>query len=227
MKSLLSTKILTSTQKEPLIKAGTSLFEYDAIKIAFIDFNVPANLENAIFTSQNAVRAFLEKFPEEKRPEINCFCVGEKTKYLLEKNDLKVIKTAKNASKLANFISKYHKNDTFSFFCGSRRRDEIQTTLKKAKIEFFEVKTYKTILNLVNFNQKWDGILFFSPSGVQSFVQGNNSFTDNDMISAICIGKTTASEAKKHTKNVVVAENTTVESAIDKAVEIFEGKFTK
>jgi uroporphyrinogen-III synthase len=218
---------LTSTQKETLIKAGISLYDYDAINIEFIDFKVPENLKNVIFTSQNAVRAFLEKCLIEEHRDIKCFCVGEKTKLLLEKNDLKVIKTAKNASFLVNYISKYHKNDTFFFFCGNLRREEIPTELKKAKITVFEVKTYKTTLNQVFFDQKWDGILFFSPSGVQSFVQGNHCLTNGKMISAICIGDTTTSEAKKYTKNVFVSKNTTVESVIEKAIEIFEGKFTK
>jgi uroporphyrinogen-III synthase len=234
LKTLLSTKILTAIQKEPLIKAGVSVLEYDAIKIAFIDFKVPENLKNAIFTSQNAVRAFLEKFPVEKRPGLHCFCVGQKTKLLLEENDLKVMKMDKTASKLVNYITKYHKSDTFSFICGSHRRDEIPTNLKKTKIKFFEIKTYNTTLNPVHFNQQWNGILFFSPSGVQSFVQGNCGLTANKMISplsgmtsAFCIGDTTASEAKKHTNNVMVAKKTTVESVIEKAIEMFEEKFTK
>lgn len=227
MKTLLSTKILTSTQKEPLIKAGISLDDYDAIHIEYIDFKIPENLENAIFTSQNSVQAFLKKFPEEKRGDIKCFCVGEKTNLLLKQNDLKVIKMAKNASILVNYIIKKHKTDAFSFFSGNLRREEIPTSLKKAKIEFFEVKTYKTTLNQINFDQKWDGILFFSPSGVQSFVNVNRSFENSQISSVVCIGDTTASEAKKYTKNVVVAENTTVESVIKKAIEIFEGKHTE
>jgi uroporphyrinogen-III synthase len=230
MKTLLSTKILSSAQKEPLVREGIQWVEYDAISIRFIDFKVPETLGNLIFTSQNSVLAFLKKSVTAKTGEIRCFCVGEKTSQLLNKNRLKVVKIAQNASELVDFIIKYHKSEKFSFFCGSRRREEIPTALKKAKIEFIEVKTYETELNLAKFDQKWDIILFFSPSGVESFVQGQNSehmtiIPDNT--TAICIGETTASEAKKHTKNVVISEITSIESVIDKAIEIFKGKLSK
>ena len=58
--------------------------------------------------------------------------------------------------------------------------------------------------------------MFFSPSGVKSF------YADNEIENrpAFCIGKTTSSEAKKHTNNVFEAEKTTVESVIEKACKI-------
>nr|MBX2828949.1 uroporphyrinogen-III synthase [Flavobacteriaceae bacterium] len=65
------------------------------------------------------------------------------------------------------------------------------------------------------FDQKWDGILFFSPSGIKSFLSEN---TMGNAI-AICIGETTASEAKKYTRNVIVANATRIESVIAKAVK--------
>ena len=52
--------------------------------------------------------------------------------------------------------------------------------------------------------------MFYSPSTVESFVRSNKS----DII-AFCIGETTASEAKKHFKDVRVAKVPTVESVIE------------
>ncbi len=215
MKSILSTKKLKSTQRESLREASLSIVEYDAIEVTNLDFKVPENIANAIFTSQNAVRSFIENKNAYKKGIGKCFCVGEKTKSLLEKNGHKVFKMTANSSELAHFILKEHQNDSFYFFCGSLRREEIPSTLKKAKIEIFEVKTYETTLNLVRFEQKCDGILFFSPSGVQSFTSENK--IENSM--AICIGSTTASEAKKHTDNIKIAQKATIESVINQVIK--------
>jgi uroporphyrinogen-III synthase len=170
MKNILSTKILTSAQRALLNENGLNVVEYDAITVKSLEFKVPNHIENAIFTSQNAVKSF---FGNTNTPKNNiewCFCVGERTKLLLEENGQKVIKMATNASKLAQYIIKKHQNEPFFFFCGNLRRDEIPSELKKAKIDIFEVKVYETELNLKNFDQKWNEILFFSPSGVQSFI---------------------------------------------------------
>jgi uroporphyrinogen-III synthase len=213
MKSILSTKKLNFSQRELLLNSGLSFIEYDAINIEFIDFEAPTQIDNAIFTSQNSVNSF---FMNGDRSNLiqNLFCVGEKTEALLLDFGQKVVKKTKNASKLAHFIIKNHQNDNFLYFSGTRRRDELPETLKKAKIDVFETKTYKTELKTMKFAQKWDGILFFSPSGVESFALENNMVNST----AFCIGETTASEAKRYTNNVIVANSTTVESVIAKAV---------
>jgi len=218
-KTILSTKRLPLLQKELLINAGVSLVEYNAILIEFLDFKISPRIESAIFTSQNAVKAFINKHSSlEENRKLKCYCVGDKTKALLEENGQKVIKKTRNASELAQFITKNCKNDSFLFFCGSKRKEELPKALKNAKIDFFEVKTYKTMLKTRAFNQEWDGILFFSPSGVESFAQKNN--IKNSI--AFCIGETTASEAKKYSDNIIVAHSTTVESVIAKAIKTIQ-----
>lgn len=212
MKTLLSTKILSPAQKKIIPETGFTFREYDAITVDFIPFSSPATIKNAIFTSKNAVKAVFEKHPETIAIE-HIFCVGEKTKAFLLKKGQKVTKSAKYASKLADFIQKIPKNDAFYFFCGDRRREELPSVLKNKKIPLFEVKTYKISLNLIKFTQKFDGILFFSPSGVASFTSQNE--LRNSI--AYCIGDTTASEAKKYTEKVVLAEETSIESVIKEA----------
>lgn len=211
MHTVLSTKKLNKSQKQLLQNAGVSLVEYNAIKIHFFAFEAPAAIENAIFTSQNAVNAVMGY----ELGVMNCFCVGEKTKSLLEENGLNVIKTTEYASELAEYFVKNHKNDSFHFFCGNIRSDEIPSKLKENNIDFEEIEVYKTTLNPKKINRQFDAILFFSPSGVKSFVSKNKI----NAAKAICIGTTTASEAKKYTENVVISNATTVESVIAKAVK--------
>jgi uroporphyrinogen-III synthase len=208
---LLSTKILTHQQQLFLEKAGCQVTAYDAIQIRPIPFEAPNKIENAIFTSKHAVEAVSDKKINIKQ----CFCVGPKTSEVLVENGRKVQFIAKNASELAKFITKYHQNDTFYIFSGSLSLNTIPSELKKAKISYFDVKTYKTELNLMKFDDIFEKILFFSPSGVQSFTHFNTLKNS----SAICIGETTATEAKKHTNNVSVAQDTTIESVLESAIK--------
>lgn len=217
MKSVLSTKKLSPSQTEFLLNAGLSLVQYDAIKIEFVPFEAPSEVKNAIITSQNAVRSIQNS---EFRIQ-NCFCVGGKTKALLEENGFRVIKMAEYASELADYLVKNHQNDSFHFFCGNIRSDEIPTRLKENNIALREIEVYKTTLNPKKFERQFDAILFFSPSGVKSFV-ANNSPLEGGVggCLTVCIGTTTASEAKKHTENVAIANATSVESVIAKAVKM-------
>lgn len=216
---ILSTKKLKPNQRDLLLGSGFKVVDYDAIGIEFLDFKMPSELKNIIFTSQNGVKSLVhnsEFAPSQwERAGVRVFCVGPKTQTLLEQNGLKVTKTAQNSAELGDFITKNYKTESFYFFCGTIRRDEIPTILKSAKIDVIEVKTYKTTLKPKKFDRKWNGILFFSPSGVESFITENKM---NNSI-AFCIGTATATEAQKHTSNVVIANSTSVESVLAKTVK--------
>ncbi|NND89128.1 MAG: uroporphyrinogen-III synthase, partial [Flavobacteriaceae bacterium] len=216
MISLLSTKKLQSNQRNLVLNAGFSLVEYDAIKIENRSVEIPKFIENAIFTSQNGVRSVFNNISinQNSFKIKNSFCVGDKTEALLVEYGQNVIEKGKNASELADFIQKKHADRSFIHFCGSRRLDEISERLRSENIDLDEIETYETHVGERSFGQKWDGILFFSPSGVQSF----QSMNDFDNATAFCIGMTTAFEAKKYTNNVEVANTTSVESVIAKAV---------
>lgn len=217
MPTVLSTKKLIQNQRSLLLNAGVSLVEYDAIKIEFVPFKVFSNIENVIFTSQNAVKAILNS---EFRIQ-NCFCVGEKTKKLLEGNGFNVIKMTEYASELAEYLVRNHKNDSFYFFCGNIRSDEIPSKLKDTSIALEEIEVYKTTFNPRKFERHFDAILFFSPSGVRSYCEERSNPKNADIF-FVCIGTTTASEAKKYTENVIIANATTVESVIAKAVKVLK-----
>ena len=158
---------------------------------------------------------FLKK-PNRKLGIKNCFCVGNKTKALLEKNGLKVKEFGQNAAQLSQKLVKRYKKQVFYYFCGAIRREELPNALKSEKMTFFEIKTYKTVLKLKKFDQKWDGIMFFSPSGVTSYISENKHQRN---VNAFCIGQTTASDAKKYFKNVVLADTNTIKSVLEKTIE--------
>ena len=211
MATVLSTKKLALNQKELLLNSGIGLVEYDAISIKFIDFNILNDkIQNAIFTSKNAIKAI-----EGKDVEItNCYCVGEKTSTFALEKGFKVIASADNSRELALKIIKEHKQKEYHFFSGNKRRDELPELLKKNNIKLIETQVYETQLNPKKFESEFDAILFFSPSGVQSFTKQNQINT-----TAFCIGKTTASEAKKHTSKVIIATKPAIENVIVKVVK--------
>lgn len=214
MTSILSTKKLSNSQKQLFLNAGLSLVEYDAITIEATDFKLPSKqIKNAIYSSKNSVNVVSGKVQVE-----NCFCVGEKTASLLSDNGFHIQEIADYGKDLAEIIVQKYPEECFVFFCGNQRRDEIPNILDKNQIDFTEIEVYKTGLNLKSFSQKFDGILFFSPSAIQSFT-AENQLREN---MAFCIGKTTAEEAKKHTNNTITATKPSIENVIVQVVKYFK-----
>ena len=212
--TILSTKKLQLNQRELLLNAGISFVDYDAIEIQPVTFTLSRKLKNIIITSQNGAKAIIKSVDLQLIE--NCFVVGEKTTTLLAKNDVKVTKTAQNAEELAHFIAKEHKNESFTYFCGRQRRDELPDILKEEGIVCEEVVVYETHLSKHRFDRTFEGILFFSPSGVVSFTDANPDNTG--ATTAFCIGETTAKSAREYFKNVVISNATSIESTIAKAV---------
>jgi len=213
MTTILSTRKLLPAQESMFLNNGIEVVQHDGISIAFNDFELPNAQDYYIFTSRNAVKAYLNKTKNNtplQNSHIHCFCVGQKTRSYLIENGLKVIKMTENASELANFIVNNHQNASFSLLVGNRNRPELREQLSQNNIEFSEVEAYTTTLTPKKFQEDFDGILFFSPSGIQSFTQKN----ELSQRAAFCIGETTAREAKKFTDNVQISLETTVESVI-------------
>ncbi len=204
---ILSTKKLTPAQKELFTDTNIRIFEHNAIHIEFTDFKVEEKIENAIITSQNAAKAILNAAFNIQ----NCYCVGEKTKAILAENGLKIAEIGQNSADLGQKIAKKHKNKHFTFFCGTKKREELPIILKANNISLKELTVYHTVLNPKTFKIAFDGILFFSPSAVESYALKNIMI--NEM--CFCIGKTTASEVEKHTQNIIIANKPTIENVLN------------
>ncbi len=211
MSTVLSTKILSQAQKNLLLNAGISLVEYDAVKVNFTDFTSPSHIKNAIITSRNTALAIYRRDLSIGR----CFCVGSKTARLLGEQGFNVIEIADYSKDLAAIITDKYSEENFTLFCGNRRREELPSILKENNIDLTEIEVYRTSLDPVTFEQKFDGIMFFSPSGVKSFISANilNSTL------GFCIGNTTAAEAGKHTKNIITATKPSIENVIVQVVK--------
>lgn len=222
--NILSTKKLLPNQKQLLLDANIALMEEDFIETKFKNFELSKVNDNLIFTSQNAVQSILqhpksnELIP--KLREKNVFSVGMKTKNLLTENGFNVIAYTGYASDLAEIISLIYSKESYTFFSGNLRRDVLPNTLKENGITFNEIEVYETNITSKKIKEKLDGILFFSPSAVESYFKLNT--IKEEM--CFCIGETTAEALvpklrDKKVKNIIIAEKPTVENVIDEVIE--------
>lgn len=207
-----STKKLSEIQKKSL-PYTIGVQDSDFIKIRFnrIAPKVMKNeIENVVITSQNGVEAIVNSFTKDEINFKNIFCVGRRTKKLIENRIGKVAHVAKNAQKLAAYLSSELKTKEVTYFCSDVRLDTLPTSLKENGIVVNEIEAYKTMLSAVKVDDNVDGVLFYSPSGVESYLQENAT---NKI--AFCIGETTAKEARKHFENVEVANLPSVDAVLD------------
>ncbi|MNK53183.1 uroporphyrinogen-III synthase [compost metagenome] len=146
------------------------------------------------------------------------YCVGLKTKTLLSDNGFNVVAYTGYASDLAEIITLIYGNESYTFFSGNMRRDTLPEALKEAGIKFNEIQVYETTLQPQKIKSNPEAILFFSPSGVKSYLKDN---TINKQI-CFCIGDTTAEALSKITKNIIVADQPTIEDVIEDVIHEYK-----
>jgi len=215
---ILSTKTLLPNQKQFLLNAGFSVIEANFIQTQNLPFDCSPIRDNLIFTSQNAVSSVLQTGDIDSLKHKACFCVGNKTKSSLEQHGFKVVETADYAIDLAQIIISSYKYQSFTFFSGNLRQDVLPHMLGNEKIDYNEIEVYKTVLIPNKIDTFIDGILFFSPSGVESYLN-NNSITSQI---CFCIGTTTAKALADKTNNVILANQPSVENVIIQTIKYFK-----
>ncbi len=167
-------------------------------------------IENVIITSQNAVEALLTNFSAVELQFKNIYCVGRRTKRMVEKRIGKVKHHESYAKNLADHMVEFMDGTEVTYFCSNLRLDTIPNILSENNIKVNEVEAYETKFDADKVEGDLDGVLFYSPSTVQSFLKQNKAKG-----SAFCIGETTATEAKKYFEEVRVAKVPLVESIIE------------
>lgn len=204
---LLSTKILSQDFRDRLLFHQFSLVEHSFIQVSQIKTpKINSVFDSLIFTSYNAVNAVLSSSKISKMiVGKTSYCVGKKTAALLTENGQKVAKIAHNSLELARFLTKKHKNESFSYFCGNLRTSDLEDILPSYGIAINSIEVYETHLNDHVIKGHFDGILFFSPSGVRGYALSNNF----DNTHSFCLGTTTAKEVALHTSQYTVAKEPT------------------
>lgn len=174
------------------------------------------------FTSSNAVKFFvMNPYCKELLNNKNIFSLSGKTANGLVKLGVEPRLLAANAESLADKIidSKYK---SILHPCGNLRLDALGDKLKEVRIKYLPLLVYETLSNTaIKLSTTYDAIMFFSPSGVESFFSSNHW-----AVSAIacCIGETTVEAFQKHQRNatIITPELPTPESMLKTIANYFQ-----
>ncbi|SHL87908.1 uroporphyrinogen-III synthase [Flavobacterium xanthum] len=218
--SILSTKTLSDEQRQVFLDADFDLLEQDFIEIKNNLFELNTINANLIFSSQNAVLSLIEQNGWEVLKNKSVFCVGIKTKELLELNGFKVDVYMDYASELAEIITLIYNKESYTFLSGNLRKETLPQALKNEGITFNEIEVYQTTLApfKISDQEKFDGILFFSPSAVESYLTNNK--IKNEV--CFCVGTTTAKTLESNKiKNIIIAETPTIEEVIVEVIDYY------
>lgn len=221
MAKILSTKILSESTFERLLAAGHSITHYDLFNSEPLPFAAPL-YDIYICSSQNAVASlkhYWKNQPVEYLLNTDWYCVGEKTKESLESLGLNVIVCAETAEEL---IEKYLDSDALNdkrklWLTGVRKTPATHAYLQAKKADYIDV--YVTIPNLKVFEQSFDGILFYSAHGVDTFMKAHQI---DSATTLFCIGTTTATAALKFSQKVVTAKQASAERLVADTVLYFK-----
>lgn len=210
--TIFSTKKITPEQQQ-LFVGNLKVGSDDFVKTS--PSRIPASIlkkpiRNVVLTSKNAVESILTIVPANELKFQNIYCVGRKTKRMIESKLGKVTHFEHNAKDLANYLVEFMEGAEVTYFCSNIRLDELPHILTENNIEVNEIEAYKTKHDSAEIDSSVEGVMFYSPSTVQSYLLKNNA----DRI-AYCIGETTADEARKFFSDVRVAKIPDMEGLIE------------
>jgi uroporphyrinogen-III synthase len=159
----------------------------------------------AVFTSMNAVEAVAALNPG-ILPRWKVYCIGQTTAHLVREHfgEVLVPAEAQSAGELADVIVQQEGLQQVVFFCGDQRRPELPQKLQQHKINVHEIVVYRTKAVSQPIKKQYDGILFFSPSAVESFFRSNKPGHGTILFS---IGETTSATIKQFSGNHVITSH--------------------
>lgn len=219
----LETSLVAMAKKQGIIIDELSFIETTPIETIDTKQAIKAAVakkSTVVFTSMNAVEVvadYAAKAPTDWR----IYCIGTTTNELVKKHfgASAIAGTANSAAELATSIIKDKSTDQVTFFCGDQRRNELPQMLHDSNIVVNEIMVYKTIAVAHPIDKVYDGILFFSPSAVDSFFS-NNHLPATTLLFAI--GATTANQIKTFSANkIVVSDVPGKENLVKKMMEYF------
>ncbi len=214
IKSILVTQPSPETEKNPY----SDLAKKHKLKIDFREFiqiegvdvkefrkdriNIP-DYSAIILTSRNAVDHFFRVCKEIRYtvPDtLKYFCISESTAYYLQKyvvfRKRKIFHGKQTFSELVDLIKK-HKEENFLLPCTDIHKQEITTLLDQNNIKYNKAILYRTVASDLSdlADIKYDMLVFFSPSGIESLLMNFPKFKQ-DSTKIAAFGATTATAVK-------------------------------
>lgn len=229
---LLSTRILSDRLRKTAQDAGIELEEVDFIHTEIVNNDalvqrikrLSGEQVPAIFTSANAVRGvatLLEQAGIQQVAWTICTTSGPtRVRARQAFPGATIGPKAGNAADLAKAVLGMQPKPRYVlFFCGQMRRDELPQTLFDRGIEIEEYVVYQTISRPKSLEGKHHGLLFFSPSSVESYFAANDPGPDT---LCVVIGDTTAQALKRKAPTLPVysAPTPSKEAALQLAIKL-------
>lgn len=179
-----------------------------------------------IFTSSNAVEALYKLVNLHNitiHADQNIYATEGRTATRVKQffPHFRILGTAQKASELAEKIIADEVWDPY-FFCGNLRRQELPQLLRENNINITELQVYRTEPTPVAIHEKYDGVVFFSPSAVSSFFEKNEL---RNSVVCFTIGDTTAEALKEYAGNkIIIAKAPKQEMVVDAIIEYYKKK---
>ncbi len=227
--------ILSTKELEPsLLAEFRSMKICNAAMITIVSLNKQATVQalathpvRAIFTSQHAVEIVRDALSGIAVNQWKIACVGGATATIAREvfgADV-VDLTASDAGGLAAAIveesirSRGTEPPERVFFSGDRRLDLLPDVLNLAGLSWRELTVYQTLHTPVKVNTKYEAILFFSPSAVESFCSINQVPPG---VTIFAIGSTTAKAVSSRlSRNAIISKGHSAKEMLETVHEYF------
>lgn len=215
IKSILVTQPKPEGDKSPYFELSTKY----KVKVDFREFihvegvdvkdlrkerlNLP-DFSAVILTSRNAVDHFFRVCNEMRYQvpdSMKYFCISESTAYYLQKyvvyRKRKIFHGKQKFAELMDIIKK-NKDENYLLPCSDIMNKEITRLLEEHKMKFTKSVFYRTVASDLSdlSDIKYDMLVFFSPSGIESLIKNFPKFKQKDTRIA-AFGTTTANAVKK------------------------------
>lgn len=194
-----------------------------------IDFN---NFDNIILTSRNAVDHFF-RLAEEMRFKVpdttKYFCQSEAVAYYLQKyvvyRKRKIYVGERSIADLESTFKKF-KNEKYLLPTSDILKPSIPQVLDEMKVDWTRVQLYKTVVSDLSDlrDVKYDILVFFSPSGIESLFTNFPDFEQNNTRIAV-FGNSTQIAAEKADLRIDIAAPSEKSPSMTMAIENYiQGK---
>ncbi|MGB3590669.1 MAG: uroporphyrinogen-III synthase [Nonlabens sp.] len=188
-----------------------------------IDLN---NYTAIILTSRNAVDHFF-RVAEEMRYKIpdslKYFCQSEAVAYYLQKyvvyRKRKIYVGKRSIQELIPLIKK-HKSETFLLPSSDKLMDQIPVELDKVGIKWDSATFFRTVISDLSdlADVKYDILVFFSPSGIESLFKNFPTF-EQDKTRIAVFGNTTMKAAQENGLRIDIQAPTPESPSMTMAIE--------
>jgi len=226
MKTVLSTRSLSEKDIAYARSLDLEIQCEDFIEVKIISFDDAGFLKNdfdsVVFTSSNAVKALMEKSGyKEWLKSKNIFSISGKTNEELLKSGIHAVTIANDAETLANKIVQGELSKNILHPCGNLTLDILKTKMNQSNIKYHPLIIYKIKLKSIKLEKEYDAVLFFSPSGVESFFTANKL---GEQTIVCCIGERTVKtlKEKQALSKIIIPDFPSPESMIEVTANYFQ-----